>query len=87
MVYQCTRATISDLSRVRIVCKKCEGVSEFATDRLVSRSSTNSCQMCGAYFFSGIEPEKNPFVLLDEALSILRNSKVTVDVEFEWPSQ
>ena len=85
MVEKITRTNVSELQRVRLSCNKCQSVVEVPASHLCKNNVIASCPQCSSAFFSGISSEKNPLVLLDEALATLKNAEGTVSVSFEWP--
>lgn len=74
---------LSELSTVRVLCKKCGGVIEFPCEKLAFYFQSPKCPLCRHDF--GPSDDDNPFAAIAKAVATFKLIHGQVDVEFVLP--
>lgn len=75
---------LSELQTVRVICKKCEVVTEMTADKASGKFQSGRCPVCEEWFYN---PGSTGFNPLFELLKMIQETKriTTFDVEFTLP--
>lgn len=76
---------LSDLSTIRLTCKKCRATVELATRQHGALLKNGMCRFCGEILWDDSTTSANPLLELRSALLGLEKWSDVLDVEFTIP--